>query len=553
MHRNFEPRRRDPLKGRGRREVLALALLVLAALACQVAYDLVSIPDPEGAATDAFIPAPTAMPRPTRTPRPSLEGTPTPKPAQPTLAAAFDDLAQFRAAMRPRFAGDVDQFPNATRYAIEVGVTFNADGSATLTGRERIRYTNRQDFPLDAVYLMLWPNDDAQYLSEMALWRVTVDGADAPPDFEHDGLAARVDLPQPLDPGAAVEVSAEFEVIAYPGIDTTGPARFGLTHDVLLAPTFYPLVPRLTEGGEWQTMPAPFGGDTTNSDTALYWWRVTAPADLTIVGTGTVVETRSSSLTQTLTLITGPVRDLALVVGPLELTQREVDGITVNAYLLDEHAEFTDRMLDYTVGQIETLQAAVGSYPFAELDVVDAPGAFGGIEYPGTIFIGVVDDRDFFKYATVHEVGHQWFYSLIGDDQLLEPWLDEAAATYTEVLYEEEVHGQRAAQDLLSYFWDDVESSDAPGLPIGLPVGDYPSGSDYGTIVYSKGALFFDALRREMGDRIFFRFLKDYYAAYRYGFARSQDFQATAEQTCACDLDALFDLWVYKGGEVTRP
>jgi len=71
--------------------------------------------------------------------------------------------------------------------------------------------------------------------------------------------------------------------------------------------------------------------------------------------------------------------------------------------------------------------------------------------------------------------------------------------------------------------------------------------------VYSKGALFFDALRREMGDRIFFRFLKDYYAAYRYGFARSQDFQATAEQTCACDLDALFDLWVYKGGEVTRP
>jgi aminopeptidase N len=76
---------------------------------------------------------------------------------------------------------------------------------------------------------------------------------------------------------------------------------------------------------------------------------------------------------------------------------------------------------------------------------------------------------------------------------------------------------------------------------------------DYGLIVYGKGALFFEALRREMGDRSFFDFLRAYYERYRYRFATSEGFHETAEATCACELDALFDLWVYEGGPVERP
>ncbi len=542
-------------------KLLPLLILALTLLACNTLRRLTTLEGPEDEATDAFAPpataAPPSTPTPivTATPRPAGASTPTPAAtptAQPTLPAAFDDLAQFRAAMRPEFAADVDQFPNATRYIIEVVVTFNADGSATLTGRERLRYTNQQTFALDEIYLMLWPNEDQQYLSRMTLGRVRVDGAETRPELEHDRLAARFALATPLVPGASIDVSAEFEVQAFPGIDDSGAARFGLTNGILLAPTFYPLVPRIVDD-EWQTMPPPSAGDTTNSDTAFYVWRVTAPADLTIVATGTVAASDAAGETQTQTLVTGPMRDLALVVGPLQVTSRTVDGITLNAYMLEQNAGFTDEMLDYAEGQVKTLEVNVGPYPFAELDLVDAPGAFGGIEYPGTVFIGVVDGSDFFQIATVHEVGHQWFYSLIGDDQLLEPWLDEAAATYTEVLYEENIHGRRAANGMLDSFWGALDTADQPDLPIGLGVSDYTSGNDYGLIVYLKGALFFDALRREIGDEAFFDFLHNYYAAYRYGFATSRDFQTVAEQTCACDLSALFDLWVYKGGAMTKP
>jgi hypothetical protein len=63
--------------------------------------------------------------------------------------------------------GDADQLPSATRYTIDVSVNFDLNGSATLAGRELIRYTNQQTFTLDALVLMLWPNADYQYLSAL--------------------------------------------------------------------------------------------------------------------------------------------------------------------------------------------------------------------------------------------------------------------------------------------------------------------------------------------------------------------------------------------------
>ena len=528
----------------------AILALILVAAACGSTG-----PSPSPAAAS---PSPTTPP--IATPAPTLAAAPTP-------ALELADLAQFHAAMRPEFADDVDRSPNLTRYAIDVAVTFNADGTATLAGREHVLYTNRQTAALPDVVFMLWPSNggSGQYVSRMALGRVTVDGSEVRPQMENDGLTARIALPAPLAPGARAELSAEFTVEAFPWTGGSGIKRFGITGRVLLAPTFYPLIPRLVDG-LWQTLPAPPGGDTTNSDSALYVWRVTAPADQVIVGSGSVVSATTTGQTQTQTIVTGPMRDLALAVGPLRLTSRTADGVTLNTYLLPEHADKASAILDVAAGQLRTLEALVGPYPFAELDLVGAGlcGGVCGIEYPGEVFIdagsampgeegfGPSDQEELFQLLdiTVHEVGHQWFYGLIGDDQLLQPWLDEAATSYTEVLYAEKTNGPAAARDVLRKFQDQLRASSDRELPVGLGIADYPSEDEYGVIVYSKGALFFDALRRQLGDPTFFAFLHAYYERYRYGFASARDLQATAETACACNLSALFDLWVYKGGAV---
>ena len=118
------------------------------------------------------------------------------------------------------------------------------------------------------------------------------------------------------------------------------------------------------------------------------------------------------------------------------------------------------------------------------------------------------------------------------------------------MLYQEKTGGPKAAASALKHFRGYLDAASDPNLPIGLGVGDYPGPQDYAAIVYGKGALFFDALRQKLGDETFFKFLHIYYDRYRYGFADSAGFEATAEETCACDLKPLFDEWVFKG---TRP
>ena len=193
---------------------------------------------------------------------------------------------------------------------------------------------------------------------------------------------------------------------------------------------------------------------------------MTAPAGLAIAASGVVVDQSQAGDTQTQTVLTGPMRDIALAVGDLRLAQRSLsDGIKINAWVLPAHAAQGPQLADQGAGQVQNLEAEVGPYPFGELDIVDTPGAFGGVEYPGLVYIGVVSARGNFEEATVHEVGHQWFYSLIGDDQLLQPWLDEAAASYTELLYAEKYGGAGAAQQALSYFQAEAASASDPNRP----------------------------------------------------------------------------------------
>ncbi len=560
-----------------RRPLFALCLLLAASLACNALNNFANIPGPEETATDAVggvtasvtplvtktaagtstVGSSTATQHASRTTQSvtatrsataagtPAAGTPAPTAAEQSLLPyTLDSAALAQAAMLPAFAGDVATLPDASRYVIDVAITFDGARSATLTGRELIRYTNRQTTTLPDLMLMLWPNDSDEYLGQTTLGDVTINGAPVQPQSESKGLAARLPLSAPLAPGQHVDLAVAFTTRADDGVQQG--ARFGLTHGVLIAPTFYPIIPRIVDG-QWQSQwPDSANGDLSNSDTAFYAYRVTAPAGVSVAASGVVVDQGQSGDTQSQTVLSGPMRDIALAVGDLKLAQRSTtDGISVNAWTLPEHAADGPTLAQQGVDQVQNLETRVGPYPFPQLDIVDAPGAYGGVEYPGLVYIGVVGEQNGFEEATVHEVGHQWFYSLIGDDQLLQPWLDEAAASYTEVLYAEKVHGAQAARQYLAYFQSEAKSASDPNLPIGLPVDQYNGLNDYAAIVYGKGALFFDALRTQLGDDTFFKFLHAYYQTYRYGFADSAAFEHTAEASCGCDLKPLFQKWVF--------
>jgi hypothetical protein len=482
---------------------------------------------------------------PVKTPSPS----PSPSPP-PTVAIDAVDLQVQAAGLLPDFSSDIDPQDHLTWYGIDVDVTFDPWGEfAVLEGWAQIRFTNPLDNPLEDFVLMLWPND-GQYLAEMVAGPLLIDGKTIEPEVELDGLVLRAPLSPSLQPGMTVDVKMPFKVEVLGSIEDER-KRFGITNGVLIAPTFYPLVPRLIDG-QWQAEAAPEGGDTTSSEVSFYQVSVTASDHYQIVTSGVEIENEVlEDGRQRVTFVSGPMRDFALALGSFEEYSRTFGDIVVNAWVLPQHEYNGERILNLAEIQMGFLSDLVGPYPYAELDIVDAPCGFGGIEYPGLIYICSMD-RGYLVDPLVHEVAHQWFYAVVGNDQLQEPWLDEAAASYWQVLYyENAVNEERAVEQLDRYrSWIDIGRMKAP---IGLGIGEYASKEDYYVIVYYKGALFYDALRTRLGDELFFEFLQTYYQTHRYRFSTSQSFQETAEVICACSLDDLFDLWVYQGGALTSP
>ncbi len=192
----------------------------------------------------------------------------------------------------------------------------------------------------------------------------------------------------------------------------------------------------------------------------------------------------------------------------------------------------------------------IGLYPFNELDLIETPTTAGGIEYPGLIVVAqnlYEKDHDFQEGATAHEAAHQWWYSLVGNDQVDQPWLDEALAQFTTGLYYEDVYGRSAygsyVQQALESRYDRVKGTvdDKRG---DLPVAGYSS-RQYGAIVYGKDALFFDAVRQQIGDEKTNEWLQTYFNAHRYGIAYEDDLlNAIKTQLDAKTLDELLAKWV---------
>jgi aminopeptidase N len=235
----------------------------------------------------------------------------------------------------------------------------------------------------------------------------------------------------------------------------------------------------------------------------------------------------------------------------MQKVSETVNGVTINSYYEPSDAAGGKRALQFAVDALRVFQARFGAYPYTEFDVVETPVSALGIEYPGIIVIAqslYKDPREAetLEFVVVHEVAHQWWYALVGNDQVNYPWLDEALAQYSEVIYAEDLRGKTAAQSMVrGYFGAIYDRVKARGrdAAVNQPVAAFSEAS-YSEIVYGKGPLFFDAIRKTMGDEKFLRFLKTYAERYRYKVAFPEDLLKTAEEACACSLRAEYQQWI---------
>lgn len=147
--------------------------------------------------------------------------------------------------------------------------------------------------------------------------------------------------------------------------------------------------------------------------------------------------------------------------------------------------------------------------------------------------------------TVVHEMAHQWFGDSVTPKTWADAWLNEGFATYTEWLWAEHKGGKTPQQQFDALYKDDPHN-ERWDFPPGRPGA---AKNVTGPAVYERGAMVLQQLRNAVGDKTFFRILREWPAKYRYGTADSADFIAFCQERTDVDLKPLFQAWLYGKGK----
>lgn len=444
-----------------------------------------------------------------------VEATPTPGPP-PTPTAA----------PKPVYEG--------TSYEMNVYLDYPEH---TLEVKQRIDYTNVTSETLPNLMLNVHPNH-SRGTFELNEIRLDMDGELIQPEVFPLDVTLRVELPRPLDPDEHVAIILDYTLDLpkiKPSEEFSG-GGFGYSQRSVSLGNWYPVMAPYREDKGWYGLKYFPVGDPYVTEVADYSVTITTTEGVIIAGTGT--ETRAGNRWH---YEADQARTFAFAASDkYEVTSTDVGDVTVHSYYFPNNAEPGEVVLETVAQAMELFTELYGPYPFSDYRVAETEFA-GGMEFAGVTFLGATfyDEYDGTTRTpliplAVHEAAHQWFYGLVGNDQLTEPWLDEAPAEYSAFLYYE-----RYLPDDTDWWWFYAVDQWAPTGKIDNLIYVFRDNREYIDSVYRRGALFMRDLRETMGDPAFFGFLKDYTRLYAYRLAKSRDFFTLVQEFTTADLVPL--------------
>lgn len=197
--------------------------------------------------------------------------------------------------------------------------------------------------------------------------------------------------------------------------------------------------------------------------------------------------------------------------GHYETLHSTQDGIPVSVYFFAEQRDAAKASLEVAMQAIEAYSDLFGPYPYESLSIVEALFP-DGLESDGLFFLDqyyfntyTYDRRNYLTTLTAHEVAHNWWFGLVGNDQALEPWLDEALCIYSELLYYENNY-----PELANWWWNFRIERFSPNGWVDSSIYEHSSFESYVQAVYMRGALFLRDIRTAIGDERFFTTLRNY-------------------------------------------
>jgi hypothetical protein len=414
-------------------------------------------------------------------------------------------------------AADTTRTPGSPSYT--VNLTSNSTGG-TWTGHETVSFVNASPTALTEVYLRLWDNYHGSCPSTpITVTNVTGGTAGS---LTVGCTALKITLPAPLAQGAAGTVGFDLSIVVPSGAD-----RFGHDGSSYFIGNALPVL-AVRDAAGWHLDPYTNNGESFYSLAGDFRVTLDHPTTLKVPATGTSTDQAGSSGRTVTTATASKVRDFAWAAGPFAaISGTSPGGVKINVYRVSNiSSSSATSMLNVSESAIDAHSGRFGAYPYGEADVVlDNNFWFGGMEYPGFV-LDLVSST-----ALAHELAHQWWYGIVGDDEYNSPWLDEAFADYSTDLYQG-ITG--------SGCWNNVSwASSAEKITNSMAYWDAHS-SRYSTVVYGYGKCALHDLRRLLGTTTMTTLMHDYAQSHWYGVSTTAEFKAAAQALTSTDLTSFW-------------
>lgn len=498
-----------------RRGLAAAVLLALALVACggRVALPIALVPtavpsaDAPASATPFQPVEYTATPVPSATLQPSSTATPLP-PSAPTDLPAVAPV-QVR-----------------TRYTLNARLDYAVH---SLRVDEQIAYQNDTGETLPALVLAV---EADRWLGCFSLGAVSVN--DQAASARLNGIQLEVPLRAPLAPGGRLELSIHY-ALRLPQADIHHVFGYNAVQANLI--DWYPFVVPYVSGRGWLLHPPAQFGEHLVYPSADYdvTLQLSGADQAAVLAASAPGEQAGAGWHYHLER----ARVFAFSASPdYRTSSLAVGSAILTSYYFEAEQAAGEAVLQAVAQALATYADRFGAFPYPGLSIVEA--LFDdGLECDGLFFLS----RHFYtsydgtplNYLIaigVHETAHQWWFGLVGDDQALEPWLDEALAAYSESIFYE---ANYPAADWWSFRVDAFDPSGWVDTDIYRAAGLRP----YINAVYLRGARFLQAVRQRVGEEAFFAFLKDYAAQMGGQIATADDFFRILRQHSGADISDL--------------
>lgn len=413
------------------------------------------------------------------------------------------------ASATPARADTVIRNPGAPSYVVRLrGDVTGHDWS----GKESISFTNLEAHPISRIWLRLWSNG-VRGCEFQAIFVSQVVGGTAG-DLSRNCTAMPIDLDKSLAPDARTTISVRVAIHVSKRND-----RFGYHGGMSLLGTAIPTIAVHDDVG-WHLDPFIDLGESFYSVVGNYRVTLDVPTTLRTPTTGVAVSSQTDGHRRVTTYEAHHVRDFEWAAGRFATVRGRSGGTEVVVSYLphDRTREAAETARKISIRSLDTYSAAFGTFPYPEMDVVLTDfAAFGGMEYPTIVFTNPG------KITISHELGHQYWYGIVGDDEFSSPWLDESFATWTSYL---PFGGWKHCS---GYHWP----SDTARITNDMAYWSvHPD--EYDTI-YDGGGCMLANLADLFGQKRFVEVLHDFAQAHWFGVTRTDDFRSAIEAAATND------------------